>query len=282
MKKLLGTSLLGTILLIIPVTYAGEVTIPITDLKIPDKEKDFVIQLSVHEEELYAGAELCVNVTKGITIKKIDYEMDEEYMNVGPVQNSSGMYYFGYFDGENKFSGESIITMTLEKVDETIKEGLISVEGLNITRLDAKQNVQTEKQVMNEQVSIGFKEVSISAEVTVVEEVVQKEEPSIEKVQTEDKTKSQSLDKSQEDTKVESIPKLEIDKTKEQESNSVEIENKEQPKLIVEKEIIEVEAPLPYIKMILGGVFIASAAFFIGRKTKVKGIPKGDEHDQVL
>lgn len=282
MKKLLGTSLLGAIILIIPTTYAGEVTIPITDLKVSEKEKEFAVQLSVHEEELYAGAELCVNVTEGITIKKIDYEMNEEYMNVGPVQNSSGMYYFGYFDGENKFSGEALITMTLEKVDETIKEGSISVEGLNITRLDSQQNVQTKKQIMNEQVRVDFKESPIPVQETVVETVTQQEETSIEKVQTEEKTEGQTIDKSQEDVEVEPGHNLEIDKSNEDKPNSIEIDNKEQPKIIVEKEIVEVEAPLPYIKMSLGGLIIAIGAFFIGRKTKVKGILKEDKHDQVL
>lgn len=282
MKRLLGTSLLGVLILITPVTYAGEITIPSTDLIIPATETDFIIRLSVYEEELYAGAELGIDTTKGISIKKIDYEMNEEYMSVGPVQNSSGTYYFGYFDGENKFSGESIITITLEKTDETIKDGSIFVKGLNITRLDTKQNVQTEKQVMNEEVSVAFKEAPMPVAEILVEEVVQKEEPSIEKVQTEEKTKSQTITNSKEEPKEEPIPKLEVDKTTEQESESIEIENRKQPEIIVEKEIIEVEAPLPYIKMILGGLFIAGTAFFIGKKTKVKGVSKEDEHDQVL
>lgn len=281
MKRQLGTCLIAMLMLGTTSIYAGEIGIQNNQLTIPVGEKHFSVQLNVKEDELYAGAEMGIDLTQGLEIKNIDYGIDQDYMNVGPVQNSAGTYYFGYFDGENKFSGNYTITLDVEKVDETIKEASISLKALNITRLDDQKNVETDKKSLDQQVYVMFKEeqAPIKGETVILEEIPD-DRPQQKEPVAKPTVDKKPLVEPEETIQIEE--KVEPEQPKEEVSKPIEVESIVDPAQEPEKEIVEVKTPLPYGKMTLGAILIAALAFVIGRITKKMNVPKEDKHDQQL
>ena len=275
--------------------YAGEAIIQNNQLTIPEGEKAFSVQLQVKEADSYAGAELGVDLTKGLEIKSIKYGIDQDYMNIGPVQNSAGTYYFGYFDGENKFSGDYTITLDLEKIDETIKEASISLKALNITRLDADQNVTTNKKSLDQQAHVTFhtEQVPIQEEIVVSQELVVPQEipnnpPKQKAPETKPVVDKQPQVEPKASTDKKEMSKVEVKEPQDELTQPIEEEPVVESAPVPEKEIIEVKTPLPYSKLSFGAILIAGVAFFIGRFTKKENIgnkvnlSKEDKHDQQL
>lgn len=284
MKQGIKIGLMGVMAMSVQFIYGAENILQNHELVIPLDETSFTVELNLEEDKSYAGAEFGIDLSEGVVIKKIDYGIDQDYMSVGPVMNNKGDYYFGFFDGENKYLGDYTITMTLEKSDETIKEASVSLKALNITRLDEDKNVQTDRQSLNEVLTVQFgmpQEVGIpeiEEEAIMPEDNGEKEQEQVAKEPA--KVEKESIIKKEIEQEVESVVEPEIIQEPE-ESGKVEEPVKEI--IVPEKEIVEVEVekPIPYGKISFVTLVVAVLAFFVGRFTK-KGVPKEDQHEHTL
>ncbi|MEG0712593.1 MAG: hypothetical protein RR448_10190, partial [Niameybacter sp.] len=173
----------------------------------------------------------------------------------------------------NKFSGDYTITLGLEKTDATIKEATINVSALNITRLDADQNVQTNRQVVNKPVQVSFEQIEVVAEPIIVE-------PPIEQVVDKPTTPTKQPQKEAVAPAPSVVEKEEVP----EEVEPIEDTEKIVIETVVEKEVVEVEAPLPYGKIALIALIIALFSFIIGRFSKKDKtfVKKENIYDQEL
>lgn len=280
MKQGIKIGFMGVMAMSVQFVYGAENILQNQELVIPLDETSFTVELNLGEDKPYAGAEFGMDLSEGIAIKEVNYGIDQDYMSIGPVMNSKGAYYFGFFDGENKYVGDYNITMTLEKADETIKEASVRLKALNITRLDEDKNVQTDRQSLNEVLTVQFgtpQEVGIPE----IEE---------EAIMPEDNGEKEQEQVAKEPAKVEkeSVVKEEIEQEVEPEiiqepEESGKVEESVKEIIVPEKEIIEVEVekPIPYGKISFVTLVVAVLAFFVGRFTK-KGVLKEDQHEHTL
>ncbi len=280
MKQGIKIGLMGVMAMSVQFIYGAENILQNHELVIPLDETSFTVELNLEEDKSYAGAEFGIDLSEGVVIKEIDYGIDQDYMSVGPVMNNKGDYYFGFFDGENKYLGDYTITMTLEKSDETIKEALVSLKALNITRLDENKNVETDRQSLNEVLTVQFEtpqEVwvpEIEKEAIILEESGEKEQEQVAKEPVKVEKEQVVKEEIEQEVEPEIIQEAE-------ESGKVEEPVKEI--IVPEKEIIEVEVekPIPYGKISFVTLVVAVLAFFVGRFTK-KGVLKEDQHEHTL
>ena len=280
MKQGIKIGLMGVMAMSVQFIYGAENILQNHELVIPLDETSFTVELNLEEDKPYAGAEFGIDLSEGVVIKEIDYGIDQDYMSVGPVMNNKGDYYFGFFDGENKYLGDYTITMTLEKSDETIKEASVSLKALNITRLDENKNVETDRQSLNEVLTVQFEtpqEVwvpEIEKEAIILEESGEKEQEQVAKEPVKVEKEQVVKEEIEQEVEPEIIQEAE-------ESGKVEEPVKEI--IVPEKEIIEVEVekPIPYGKISFVTLVVAVLAFFVGRFTK-KGVLKEDQHEHTL
>ncbi|GEM_PF-6209230 len=280
MKQGIKIGLMGVMAMSVQFIYGAENILQNHELVIPLDETSFTVELNLEEDKSYAGAEFGIDLSEGVVIKEIDYGIDQDYMSVGPVMNNKGDYYFGFFDGENKYLGDYTITMTLEKSDETIKEASVSLKALNITRLDENKNVETDRQSLNEVLTVQFEtpqEVwvpEIEKEAIILEESGEKEQEQVAKEPVKVEKEQVVKEEIEQEVEPEIIQEAE-------ESGKVEEPVKEI--IVPEKEIIEVEVekPIPYGKISFVTLVVAVLAFFVGRFTK-KGVLKEDQHEHTL
>lgn len=269
MKKFMSFLIIGVIGMTLQTAYAAEVGIQNQTIVVPEGESEFTVSLTLTEDVPYAGAEFGLALSKGIQIKEIHYEIDQDYMNIGPVVNSQGNHYFGFFEGENKYSGAYPIVVTLEKVDEDIKETSIRLEALNITRVDEEENVQTDKKILNQAVEVQFE-----AAVAVPEPEPPKEEiPKAEKPQV--------VEKPQVTQKPQVIEKPAVGKTEEKVEEEPEKIEKQEPitqveltptedKVTVVEEVEETveeveKSGIPKFIIPILTIVLIICAFFFGR-----------------
>lgn len=280
MKQGIKIGLMGVMAMSVQFIYGAENIFQNHELVIPLDETSFTVELNLEEDKPYAGAEFGIDLSEGVVIKEVDYGIDQDYMSVGPVMNNKGAYYFGFFDGENKYLGDYTITMTLEKSDETIKEASVSLKALNITRLDENKNVETDRQSLNEVLTVQFEtpqEVwvpEIEKEAIILEESGEKEQEQVTKEPVKVEKEQVVKEEIEQEVEPEIIQEAE-------ESGKVEEPVKEI--IVPEKEIIEVEVekPIPYGKISFITLVVAVLAFFVGRFTK-KGVLKEDQHEHTL
>lgn len=280
MNRGLGMGVIGIMAMSTQIVYGAQTILQAEVLQVPKDQQVFTVQLNLQEDQPYAGAEFGVDLSEGVMIKDVSYGIDQDYMSIGPVMNSKGTYYFGFFDGENKYGGDYTITMTLEKADETIKEASVSLKALNITRVDETKNVHTDKQTLNEVVTVKLEEPKEIVVPEVKEELEESESVKVEEAILEPTMPEQAVpSKPKPVVEAESKPMVELQPVPTSESEIKEEPIKEV--IVPEKEIEIVETPVPYGKIGILTLIFAVCAFFVGRFTR-KGSPKEDHHEHTL
>lgn len=140
MKKTIVFILTLVLLILIPYkTFANSLEWTSTEeINMSKEDNEIEFQLSVDSDKPYAGAEFGIQLSEGVKIKAITY--GTEASSAGPT-DARGLTWFTFFSGENKFSGEVIVNVTLEYIggeNTSIVVDNISLYNINGSAIDTK------------------------------------------------------------------------------------------------------------------------------------------------
>lgn len=119
-------------------TYAKAAEIAVSDsnIELSQTENTFSFEISITENEKFAGAEFGVSIPDGVTLKEVNY-IDEKIRNSShtPVVMKDNCAYFGFYQGENSFSGEyDVAELKFEYSGD--KDIVISLDSSKVVKLN--------------------------------------------------------------------------------------------------------------------------------------------------
>ena len=129
MKKKLCILICLVCLLAVPVRAADtmpSVTIPATEVEVDQTNGSFLFDIEVQSTEGYAGAEFGVICSQGTVITEICVA---DGTVTGP-KAANGLTWFGYFAGEDRFSGTN--TITVQGTCEIGQEGAVVIQDVSV------------------------------------------------------------------------------------------------------------------------------------------------------
>lgn len=119
-------------------TYAeaAEITVSDNKIELSKTETTFSFEMSLTEDEEFAGAEFGMSIPEGVTLKEVDY-IDEKIRSSShtPVVIKDGCAYFGFYQGENTFSGEyNVAELTFEYSGD--ENAVIALNSSKVVKLN--------------------------------------------------------------------------------------------------------------------------------------------------
>ena len=129
MKKMLCILVCLVCLLAVPVHAADavpSVVIPATEVAVDQTNGSFSFDMEVQSTEGYAGAEFGVICSQGTVITAV-FAADGTV--TGPKE-ANGLTWFGYFAGEDRFSGTN--TITVQGTCEIGREGAVAIQDASV------------------------------------------------------------------------------------------------------------------------------------------------------
>lgn len=125
----LAVLLLVPALLVSKVSAAAEtaasVQLPVSEVAVDENTGNFRFDIQVDCPESYAGMEFGVVCSEGTEITAV--QVGDNVSSTGPKE-ANGLVWFGYFDGEDSFSGTS--TVTVEGKCEPGVEAAIAIKDV--------------------------------------------------------------------------------------------------------------------------------------------------------
>lgn len=103
--KRAGTALLCALLLLSS-AQAANITSDIAQITLDAEQTTFMVEVSIAQDEYFAGAEFGVDLPEGVTVTGITF-LDTAIQNASksPQLVKDGRYFFGFYDTKNSFSG---------------------------------------------------------------------------------------------------------------------------------------------------------------------------------
>ena len=103
--KQAGLALLCAFLLM-GAAQAATITPSVTKVTLSENQTTFTVDVSMAQEEAFAGAEFGVDLPEGVTVTGVTF-LDEAIQNASksPQIVKDGRYFFGFYDTKNSFSG---------------------------------------------------------------------------------------------------------------------------------------------------------------------------------
>lgn len=141
MKKII-TSLVSMLLMLgmSSKVYAADADWASTEnVNLTKIQNQFKIEVSVNNENPYAGGEFGIQCGEGVSIKSVTYSNGAS--KAGPT-SARGLTWFSFFSGNNDFSGEVKAEVTLEYTGE--KNTSVVVDNISVYTKDGSK-VETEK-----------------------------------------------------------------------------------------------------------------------------------------
>ena len=129
MKKKLCVLICLICLLVIPVHAVDTmpmVFIPATEIEVDQTDGSFSFDIEIQSDDLYAGAELGVICSQGTVITAVS---STDGTVTGP-KAAGGLIWFGYFAGEDCFSGTN--TVTVQGTCEIGQEGAVAIQDISV------------------------------------------------------------------------------------------------------------------------------------------------------
>ena len=120
--KQAGLALLCAFLLM-GAAQAATITPSVTKVTLSENQTTFTVDVSMAQEEAFAGAEFGVDLPEGVTVTGVTF-LDEAIQNASksPQIVKDGRYFFGFYDTKNSFSGSYAVarlTFTYSGNDDT-------------------------------------------------------------------------------------------------------------------------------------------------------------------
>lgn len=129
MKKIFCVLICLVCLLAVPVHAADampSVMIPATEVEVDQTNGSFSFDIEIQSTEQYAGAELGVICSQGTDITAVS---TTDGTVTGP-KAANGLIWFGYFAGEDRFSGTN--TITVQGTCEIGQEGAVVIQDVSV------------------------------------------------------------------------------------------------------------------------------------------------------
>lgn len=148
MKKICGFLLCMLFISTSFTAFAAQGAVETVDsLTLAEGQTQVVLPITVSADKPYAGAEFALRCGDGVTVKSISYS-SKNISAAAPTQ-AGGYIWFSYFDGENSFSGDITVSVTLQysgKKNATVVLHTVSLYTKAGVAVE-KETLQLEKQI---------------------------------------------------------------------------------------------------------------------------------------
>lgn len=147
------TAMLSATVIIGTCAEAAEIAVSDNYIELAKNENTFSFEISIAENESFAGAEFGILLPDGATLKEVTY-IDEKIKSSShtPVVIKDDRAYFGFYQADNSFSGEyDVAELTFEYSGD--KDIAISLDSSKIVKL--KEDGKTEGDTSSEPFTVS-------------------------------------------------------------------------------------------------------------------------------